>query len=262
MTLRRTSLIACLVLFLGMRPAIVAQTSDPALTKRLSGVEEAIRSLEKEVAELSALLRAALPPPPPPPSADIPPVQLNLAGSPVKGAATAKIVLVEFSDFECPYCGRHVQTAYRDIQRQYVDTGKIRYVFRHLPLEQIHPSARKAAEASECARDQGKFWEFHDRLFVNQKALGVADLSNHAREEKLDMTRFQPCLDEGRMAGKVAGDMKEAERLQVASTPAFFIGEAQADGSVRISRKVTGAQPFQVFQAALDTPLAAPPPSK
>jgi protein-disulfide isomerase len=262
MTFRRITTITCLALLIGPRPALIAQASDAALAKRMSALEEAIRTLEKQVSELSSLLRAALPPPPPPPVADIPSVRLNLAGSPVKGAATAKMVLVEFSDFECPYCGRHVQTAYRDIQRQYVDTGRIKYVFRHLPLEQIHPQARKAAEASECARDQGKFWEFHDRLFVNQKALAVADLSNHARAENLDVARFQSCLDEGKMVAKVAEDMKEAERLQVTSTPAFFIGDVQADGSVRLARRVTGAQPFQVFQAALDNALTVAPPSK
>lgn len=90
------------------------------------------------------------------PCVDVTAFEISIVDAPTKGAASAKIVLIEYSDFECPYCGRHAQGAYRDIERQYVDTGKIKYVFRHLPLDQIHPSARKAAEAAECAREQGK----------------------------------------------------------------------------------------------------------
>lgn len=237
-------------------PVISAQTSETSLVKRLDGVEQAVRALEKQVADLNSLLRSALPPPP---FVDVMPFEISIAGAPTKGAATAKIVLIEYSDFECPYCGRHAQGSYRDIERQYVDTGKITYVFRHLPLDQIHPSARKAAEAAECAREQGKFWQFHDRLFANQMALSATDLTNHARAEKLDVPAFQACLNQGKMKARIDADHAEAAKFGVTSTPEFLIGELNRDGRVRIARRVSGAHPFQVFQAALDKPLDLTP---
>src|SRR6185436_20936742 len=94
--------------------------------------------------------------------ADVPNFDLTLAGAATKGRASAPLVMLEFSDFECPFCGRYSRETYPQVQREYVDTGKVRYVFRHTPIERIHPQAMKAAEAAECAGTQGKFWEMHD----------------------------------------------------------------------------------------------------
>src|SRR5687768_9487903 len=154
-----------------------AQTHDGLISGRLDRLEQSIRDLQDRVAELSNLLRAALPPSP---VIELKCVRLSQRGA-VRGSVTAKLILVEFTDFECPFCGRHASTVYRELQRRYVDTGELQYVFRHLPLEQIHPSARRAAEAAECAGDQGKFWELHDRFFEHQKSLGPEDLVTHAR---------------------------------------------------------------------------------
>jgi protein-disulfide isomerase len=229
---------------------LAAQTPDAfSLSKRLDALEGAVSGLEREISDLNTMLRALLPPPP---IVDIAPVQLNIANAPVKGHASAKIVLVEYSDFECPYCGRHAQSTYQELQRQFVDAGKVKYVFRHLPLEQLHKAAPKAAEAAECAHDQGKFWEFHDRLFANQQALALSDLSAHARAVGLDLPKFQSCLLEGKMAARISSDLAEAARFELTGTPAFLIGELQADGTVRVSRKVSGAQPLSVFQNELD----------
>lgn len=151
---------------------LCAQVPNDVVLERLKTLEDAIRSLEGRIVVLTGSLR---PPTPPPPVTEIPAVGIPNVGSHVKGASSARIGIVEFSDFECPFCGRHAAAVYGELQAKFVNTGKVRYQFRHLPLEQIHPNAKKASEAAECAGDQGKFWEFHDALFANQKALTIAE---------------------------------------------------------------------------------------
>jgi protein-disulfide isomerase len=229
-----------------------AQSSDSALFARFDAVEGTVRALERQVSELNKMLRAALPPEP---SVEVPPVEFTLSGAPIKGALGANVVLIEFSDFQCPFCGQHAKAAYQELQRQFVDTGRIKYVFVNLPLENAHPLAFKAAEAAACAGDQGKFWEMHDRLFANQQSLAVADLLNNAQALELDRAKFQSCLTDGKMTAKVRKDLDDAHRLGLTGTPAFLIGEMKADGTVTVVRRITGAQPFQVFQAALEKSL-------
>jgi len=169
----------------------------------------------------------------------------------VKGDAKAKVVLIEFSDFECPYCGRYVRETYPQIDRDYVATGKIRYVFRHFPLASIHPRAVKAAEAGECARLQGKFWPLHDRLFANQRALERPALVDHARAAGLDVKSFETCLD-GQASSAILADLNAGTRAGITGTPTFFLGFAQNDGSVHVVEKLTGAKPYAAFQSVLD----------
>lgn len=212
-------------------------------------IVDRLEALEKQVAELNTLLRALLPPPP---IEQVTPFALNIANAPTKGSSAAKIAVVEFSDFECPYCGRHAQTVYPQLQRQYIDNGTLMYVFRHFPLQKLHPNAFKAAEAAECARDQGKFWEMHDRLFTNQKALTESDLSNHAGAIGVDSARFKPCLSNGTKSSRVKEDAAEGERLELQATPSFFIGRVTGNGQVLITRKISGALALPVFQTAID----------
>jgi predicted DsbA family dithiol-disulfide isomerase len=129
---------------------------------------------------------------------------------------------------------------------------------RDLPLEAIHKEAFKAAEASHCARDQGKYWEMYNRLFANQRQLGRDDLARHAQAVGLDMTAFQRCLDSGKHAETVRKDLAEAQRLGVTGTPTFFIGVAGPNDSEMKATKVVGAQPYAAFKAAIDRLLAAP----
>jgi protein-disulfide isomerase len=176
---------------------------------------------------------------------------------PRKGSPAAQIVLIEFSDFECPFCGQHSQGAYAEIQQQYVSKGKIQYAFRHFPLDQLHPAARQAAEAAACANEQGKFWEFHDKLFVNQHALQLANLQEYAKSVQVDGTKFDACMTGHQMAARVATDVSEARRLGLSATPAFVIGELQPNQTVRATRRIIGAHPMEVFRLALDEQLSA-----
>jgi protein-disulfide isomerase len=178
-------------------------------------------------------------------------VTIDADDNPAKGPADAKVTIVEFSDFQCPYCGRFVQQTLPQILSNYGD--KVRFVFMNFPLTSIHENAQKAAEAGECANEQGAFWQFHDIMFQNQSALTVDNLKSYAAQLNLDTAKFNECLDSGKMADAVAADMAVAEKaatdagLTRFGTPAFFIN----------GNSLQGAQPYDVFKAAIDAALAA-----
>ena len=202
------------------------------------------------MSELTSALRKTTTPPSP--IQEVAPFEIEIENSVKRGSHTARIAVVEFADFECPFCGRYAQTAYRDVRRQFIDSGKVQYVFRHLPLEHLHPSAKRAAYAAECAREQGKFWEMHERLFDNQGALTLGDLQGHAQALAMDVRAFTGCLSSPGPAARVDADLAEAKRLNLTGTPAFLIGELTDAGYVRVKKQIIGARPFSAFQEALE----------
>jgi protein-disulfide isomerase len=165
------------------------------------------------------------------------------ADGPSRGDAGAPVTIVEFSDYECDFCGRAEGTV-REVLSAY--KGRVRLVHQAFPLA-IHPRAPKAAEAAFCAGEQGRYWEMHDSLIAKQGALGIDDLKGRARAIGLDAPRFDSCLDSGRMAPVVAASKKLGEGLGLNSTPAFFVN----------GRPLTGAQPFERFKELVDHELAA-----
>lgn len=164
------------------------------------------------------------------------------ATGPSKGPAKAPVTIVAFSDFECPFCSR-ANAPLEQVVKAYGD--KVRVVFRQFPLS-FHAKAQKAAEASLCAHDQGKFWDMHDRLFAEQDKLEVDQLKEHARGLGLDGALFDGCLDRGDKAAVVQADLSDGQRAGVEGTPAFFIN----------GRLVSGAQPFEEFAKVIDAELA------
>jgi protein-disulfide isomerase len=179
-------------------------------------------------------------------------------GTTVKGHDSAQLAIIEFSDFQCPYCARYATGTHARIEHDYVDTGRIKYAFRNMPLDRIHPQAQGAAEAAACAGRQDRFWDMYDRLFAHQSLLGRADLVGHAKGIGLDQRRFARCL-EGETAGQVAADRAEAARLAISSTPTFLIGELSGQGEMRVRRRVKGTYPPDVFAAIFDELLEGPP---
>lgn len=169
----------------------------------------------------------------------------NLADRPVEGQQTAKITIVLFSDFQCPYCEKFYSESMQEIEANYVDTGKAKIVFMEFPLS-FHPNAQKAAEAAECAFDQGKFWEYHDLLFNDQNKLSVDDLKQRAFDLGLNTTKFNSCLDSGEKQAVVEQTMQQGAELGVNGTPAVYI-----DGIA-----VIGAQPFENFKQVIEEELA------
>jgi protein-disulfide isomerase len=173
-----------------------------------------------------------------------PPV-VNVAadGRPSKGPANAPITIIEFSDYECPFCKR-AEASVDEVMKAYPD--KVKVVFRDYPLP-MHPNARPASEAAACANAQGKFWEYHKKLFDNQSALAKDNLKTYAKEVGLDQAKFDKCLDSSEFKTKVDQDVEAASKVGVTGTPAFFIN----------GRLLSGAQPFEKFKEVIDEELAA-----
>jgi protein-disulfide isomerase len=162
----------------------------------------------------------------------------------IRGDESAPVTIVEFSDFQCPFCQR-VQTTLMEILNKY--KGKVRLAYRDFPLDQIHPDARRAAEASRCAGEQGKFWEYHDALFTDIKKLSAKDLAAHATTVGLDVKKLEACVESGKYKQPVQDDIDAAGASGVEGAPAFFINGVF----------INGAQPFAAFQKVIEDELAA-----
>lgn len=174
---------------------------------------------------------------------DPPRKELTVAAhDPVRGPASAPITIIEYSDYQCPFCGRVTPTLEK-LRAAYPD--KIRLVFKDFPLPN-HAEAPKASEAAHCASEQGKYWEMHDRLFANQQALGVPALKEHAAAIGLDAAKFAACLDSGKFADIVKADLEEGQKLGIQSTPTLYIN----------GRPVVGAQPYEMFASVIEEELA------
>ena len=178
-------------------------------------------------------------------------VTISLSGRPMLGNKEAPITIIEFSDYQCPYCSQFVQTTLPILKAEYIDTGQVRYVFRNFPLEQIHPHARGAAEAAHCAGDQGKYWEMHDVLFHNQKALQVEQLKTYAQSLGLDAATFETCIQQGAYAAEVQKDYEDGIAAGLKGTPAFFVGKTRPEDTIQ-AVAVKGAQPIAVFQLVIN----------
>jgi protein-disulfide isomerase len=144
------------------------------------------------------------------------------------------------------------------IEKEYIKTGKVKYVVRDFPLEAIHKDAFKAAEAAHCAGEQGKYWEMHDRLFANQRALGPKDLPQHAQALGLDVSKFQQCLESGKHAARIRKDLEDGRRAGVTGTPGFVLGVTEPnDPKVKVLRVIKGAQPYTSFRDAIESILSS-----
>lgn len=242
-------------------PAIPAspQSSDElkALRLEVEALREGQHKLQKDVQEIKTLLQGQrMGGAPPTPSQPVNMV-LALGDDPMKGDKNAKVVLVEFTDYQCPFCARHVRDTLPQIDAEYIKTGKVRYVTREFPLERIHPQAFKASEAALCAGDQGKYWEMHARLFAHQRALAPDELPSHAQAVGLDQAKFSQCLEAGTKGAKVRKDLADGTKVGVTGTPAFFIGVADG-ATVKVTRTIKGAHPYASFKEAIDAVLATP----
>jgi protein-disulfide isomerase len=164
--------------------------------------------------------------------------------------------LIEFSDYQCPFCGKFFHTALPEINRTYIQTGKLRHVLKDFPLP-MHEHAAKAAEAADCAGAQGKYWEMHDLLFNNQQALGLQQLTAYANSLTLNMKAFDNCMSTGTFKDKIARDIAEGQRIGVSGTPSFILG-ITTDGRTIKGSVITGTRPFPFFKELIDAKLSQP----
>jgi protein-disulfide isomerase len=227
----------------------MSRLGDMALVATLVGVivmmvvsvmnQRELRRLRARVTQLETVANA----PTPQGSALNKVYEVDVTTAPAKGPAGAAVTVAGFSEFQCPFCLSVVPTL-KELEETYKD--RVRFVWKHLPLVGIHKNAMGAAIAAEAARNQAKFWEYHDKLFANQERLEPDDLSRYARELGLDLARFEKDRSDPGLKAKVQADMAEATALGVKSTPTFFIN----------GRIVRGAMPFETFAALIDVELA------
>lgn len=163
----------------------------------------------------------------------------------IKGDANAPVTIIEWSDFECPFCTRFYTETLGQVEKEYISTGKVRFIYKDFPLN-FHANAQKAAEAAECAGEQEKYWEMHDKLFEEGVNGGVGSFKQFASDIGLDTAKFNDCLDSGEMTSEVQEDFSEGSALGISGTPGFIIN----------GKLVSGAQPFEVFKQIIDGELA------
>jgi len=192
------------------------------------------------------------------PPADPPANQSQAPGNApfnVIGSDDAPVTIIEFTDLQCPYCARYASQTFPRLKREYVDTGKLRYTSRDLPLP-FHSFALPAAVASRCAGEQGRFWEYREALFASQSLLGTEPYGRIAGQLGLDVGQLEACRANGEQESNVRADLAMAAQHGIRSTPTFVIGRV-VDGEFQ-GEVVSGAQPYEVFKAKLDALLAAP----
>ena len=224
-----------------------------------AGVEEEIAKLrselaeiKKDIAEIKSILilqgrsRARRP--------SRVTAEVSVSGKPSLGREDAPVTMVEFSDYQCPFCKRHFLTVLPIIKKEYIDTGKIRYVFRDFPIASLHPQAKKGHEAAYCAGEQNKYWEMHDTLFENSKDFSVPALKRYAQGIGLDGDRFNTCLQSRKYASRIEKEIAEGTKAGVRGTPSFFIGPSGSGGKIT-GTIVRGAQPLARFRRVIENVL-------
>lgn len=228
-------------------PAKSSKSDLSALRDEVAQLRAEVEGMRRDLRALLERIGAAAPEPQR--------ATVTIEGGAVMGKADAPLTLVEFSDYECPFCRRFEDQTLPKIKAQYVDSGKVRYVFRDFPLDQIHPHARKAAEAAHCAQDQGKYWEAHDLLFAKQQELQPDQLKAHAKTLGLDTNAFNECLDKDKYAKVVQQNEDDGVKAGVRGTPSFFLGKTSKDGKID-GLLISGARPFDDFRREIDRLLA------
>lgn len=181
----------------------------------------------------------------------IPAAPIVIQGAASRGAASARVAMIEYADFECSFCARFAQEIEPELRRDYVDNGRVLFVFKHFPLP-MHKQAPAAAEAAWCAARQGKFWDMHERLFGSLHKLQQFDAQTIADDIGLDRDRYKSCQASGEARHYVQADRDEGKRLKVAGTPVFFFGGIMPDRRVRISDALMGAKSIDEFKLILD----------
>lgn len=181
-------------------------------------------------------------------------VSVSADDDPVKGDPNAPITIIEFSDFQCPFCKVFHETSLPMIEKNYIETGKVKFVYRDYPIQQIHPNAVPAALGANCANEQGMFWEYHDKLFENQRQWenldpenGISTFEKYAEELDLDTDTFNTCLESGKYLEEIRKDLQDGVAYGVSGTPGFFIGNEKIGYGL-----VSGAQPYTAFERVLD----------
>jgi protein-disulfide isomerase len=191
------------------------------------------------------------------PAAAPTPTTVDVGNGPIKGSTSTQVTLVEFSDYECPFCIRHFNEVMPLIEQNYIKTGKIRYAFRDFPIAERHPQAIMAHTATNCANEQGKFWPLHDKMFTASGTHKPEDLMARAREVGINTGTFNTCMGANKYTGAIQQSVGYAQSLGGTGTPFFTVGILDpSTKQLLITKVILGAQPYPAFQQALDAALA------
>jgi protein-disulfide isomerase len=248
------------LLTIGTSAVVWAQTDAPSpedlrtLHNEIQALKEGQHAIQNDLKAIKELLTARQRP-----RSNVQDVNftVNVGKDPAKGPSDAKVTLIEFTDYQCPYCARHARAVLPQLTKDFIDTGKIRYVLRDFPLASIHKDAVKAHEAAHCAGEQGKYWEMHDQLFAHPKELQADKMAGHAETAGVtDGPAFQACVDNGKYEEQTKVSVAEGTKVGVRGTPSFLLGLTEADGTVKATKLIRGAQPYPVFQQQINALLA------
>ena len=241
-----TGLACACLLTLGACRSGLAQSSDDlkklqqdvaTLKNELQAIKEQQREILKMLDELKQAQR---------------PTTVSVKGDPFLGDRGARVAMIEYGDYECPFCGKYIREVYPQIVANYIKTGKVKYYYRDLPLS-MHPHAIPAALAARCAGEQGKYWQMHDSLFADQRALTEQDLESRGKALGLDVAKLGQCIVGKKYADGIRKDMSEADEMGVDGTPTFLLGTIGPGGDVvKIEKRVEGVAPYETMQSRLD----------
>ena len=242
------------------RPA--GETTSETLVKsadqqKLDAIVDELRQIRQLLADQNKLItqRTAAQAAPAPPAMEKVSLALG-SGWYSMGTDTAPVTVMEFADFQCPYCKHFHTESFAELKKNYIDTGKVRFISRDLPLE-FHSNAMNAALAARCAGEQNKYWELRDSLITNSKDLARESIAKYAQQTGLDMTGFTACLDGQKYKSQIEKDRDEANQLGFSGTPSFVIGKMNKGTLDGV--KIVGALPYATFDAKIHELLAAPP---
>ena len=225
-----------------------------ALRKEVDALKAQQATMQRDLTAIKNFLQA-LAQAQPPPEAALLNKTVQVDGVPSKGAASARVMMVEVSDYHCPFCRRFRKDTQPQIDAQYINTGRIRYAFIDYPIAQLHPDAFRAHEAANCAGDQGKYWEMNTQLF-EVATRDVAGLVAQAEKVGVNTSQFKACLEGGKFTASVRESVSRMQALGVDSTPTFLIGLTPSAGQpMKVLKVVKGAVPFENFKAALESVL-------
>ena len=255
-----------MILFLNTICFVSAQTHDSDIRRELDEIRQTQQAIQKDLSEIKALLLSRptgptpsqnpsrTPAPQQPPQVNIRGIEFDISDNPVLGSESAKLIMVEFTDYQCPFCGRYARETFPAIKEQYIDNGAIRYAVIDQPL-QMHPDAVKAAEASHCAGDQEKFWEMHEAMMTDQDAL--KNLSSYATALKLNVRQFEDCLNTDKYGNAVNRDLELANKMGMLGVPGFIIGTVNENDPRKVTgiSMIRGAMPLGAFKQELDAAL-------
>ena len=249
-TLLRHTLLAALPLAL-LPPASAQVAQSQVGANQDTGISrQQADQILNELRQIRQLLekqdRGAAPQAQPPPKATR--ATLNMAGVAMLGSKDAPLTIVEYTDYQCPFCQRFHVTAFNEIKKNYIDPGKVRFYSRDLPLD-FHPNAMRAAMAARCAADQGQFWKLRDIMGANPDKLDMDHIAGFAADLKMDMKTFRACVDSEKYKNAIQTDVLEAMKVGANGTPTFVIGRSTADGVE--GEVMEGAMPFPMFEQKL-----------